>query len=227
MRVLAIEDSSEIVEAISLCLQSRWPEVSLQAAIDGVEGVKMVESESFDIIILDINLPDMDGFEVLRRIRAFSSVPVIVVSVRASLGDRAKGLEMGADDYIVKPFSPSDLVSRVHAVLRRTHTPKLAEGEMVVVQGELTLDLASQRVVCRGETVRLTPTEWKLLYVLVKNVGRTVSGEQILREVWGEEQEYSEPLRTYIRRLRDKLQDDPPQMILTDRGKGYRFIAPT
>jgi len=224
--VLAIEDNPEIVEAISLCLQTRWPEVDLQAAIEGAEGVKVVKSESFDIIILDINLPDMDGFEVLRRIRAFSSVPVIVVSVRASLGDRAKGLEMGADDYIVKPFSPSDLVSRVHAVLRRTHTPKLAEEEMVVVQGELTLDLASQRAVCRGETVRLTPTEWKLLYVLVKNAGRTVSGEQILREVWGEEQEYSEPLRTYIRRLRDKLQDDPPQMILTDRGRGYRFVAP-
>ena len=226
MKVLVIEDSPEIVEAISLCLQSRWSEVSLQAAAEGAEGVRILESESFDIVILDINLPDIDGFEVLRRIRAFSDVPVIIVSVRGNLGDRAKGLEIGADDYIVKPFSPIDLVSRVRAVLRRAQAPKSAEEDMTIVQGELTLNLTSHEVRYRNEIIRLTPTEWKLLYLLVKTPGRTVSGEQILQEVWGGEQADSESLRTYIRRLRDKLGDNPPQMILTDRGQGYRFVIP-
>jgi len=226
MKVLAIEDSSEVVEAISLCLRSRWPEVDLYSVVEGAEGVRMLETDSFDIVILDINLPDMEGFEVLKRIRTFCNVPVIVVSVRGNLGDRAKGLEMGADDYIVKPFSPIDLVSRVHAVLRRSASSRMTGEEMAIVQGDLTVELASHQVVYRGETIRLTPTEWRLLYFLVRNTGRTVNTEDILREVWGEDQTDSEPLRTYVRRLRDKLKDNPPVMIVNDRGSGYRFVSP-
>lgn len=226
MRVLVIEDSADIVEAVTLCLQSRWPEVTFSFAAEGTKGIEILESGSFDIVLLDINLPDMNGFEVLSRIRSFSDVPVIIVSVRRSEVDRARGLEMGADDYIVKPFTPVDLVARVNALLRRAHAPKVTEEQPCIVRGDLTLNLAAHEAYLRGETVRLTPTEYKLLYVLMKNAERTLSSGQISQQVWGEEQAYTESVRAYIRRLRHKLKDTPPQMILTDHGEGYRFIGP-
>lgn len=226
MKLLIIEDSPEIVEAVSICLRSRWPEVTVTSAVEGAEGIKVLESESFDIVILDINLPDIDGFEVLRRLRSFSDVPVIIVSVRGDLGDRAHGLEMGADDYIVKPFSPLDLVARVNALLRRVETPKFTEEELIIVRGELTLNVTSHEANLRGKTIRLSPTEYRLLYVLMKNAGRTLSSKEIVKQVWGEEQADAESVRTYVRRLRDKLKDSPPQMILTDHREGYRFISP-
>ncbi|OGO03237.1 MAG: hypothetical protein A2Y91_02560 [Chloroflexi bacterium RBG_13_54_8] len=227
LRVLIVEDSPEIVEAVSLCLQLRWPGVDISSADDGAKGIRIVESESFDVVILDINLPDIDGFKVLDRIRSFSHVPVIIVSVRRSEKDRTKGLERGADDYIVKPFSPVDLVARVNALLRRSRMPKPAgQEDLTIVHGNLVLNLASHEVRYQDEVVNLTPAEWRLLYVLIKNAGRTVSSEQILHQVWSGENVGSESLRTYIRRLRNKLKDDPPRMILTDRGKGYRFVSP-
>ena len=226
LRALIIEDDAEIIEAVSLCLQLRWPEVVLASAMEGWKGIRELEAEAFDIVILDINLPDMDGFEVLSKVRAFSDVPVIILTVRGRERERAKGLEMGADDYIVKPFSPIDLVARVNAVLRRAQLPKLSGEQPSLVQGDISLNLTSHEASLRGERIGLTPTEYRLLYVLMKSSGRTVNTKQILREVWGEGQVDSESLRTYIRRLREKLKDVPPQMILTDHGEGYRFISP-
>lgn len=227
MRVLIIEDSAEIVEAISLCLQLRWPEVTLSIAAEGTRGIEILQSESFDIVILDLNLPDIDGFKVLGRIRSLSDAPIIIVTVRGEEEDQAKGLEMGADDYIVKPFSPRDLVARVNAVLRRARVAKIIGDQPSVVRGKLTLNLATNEVLLGDQIIKLTPSESKLLYVLMKNAEDTLSSKKILPEAWGKEYMNTNLLRTYIRRLRDKLKDDPPQIILTERGEGYRFVSPS
>ena len=227
MRVLIIEDSAEVVEAVSLCLQLRWPEAILSVAAEGTRGIELLESESFDLIVLDINLPDIDGFEVLKRIRSFSDVPVIILTVRGKEEDQARGLEMGADDYIVKPFRPRDLVARVNTVLRRAHVSKVIGEQPSVVRGKLILNLASNEVRLGDQIIKLTPTECKVLYVLMNNAEHTLSSKKILQEVWGKEYMNTAPLRTYIRRIRDKLKDNPPQIILTEHGGGYRFISPS
>ncbi len=223
MRVLIIEDSVEVVEAVSLCLQLRWPEATLSVSAEGTRGIEMLELKSFDIIILDINLPDIDGFEVLKQIRSFSNVPIIIVTVRGKEEDQTRGLEMGADDYIVKPFRPRDLVARVNAVLRRAHVPKVGGDQSSVVRGKLTLNLTTNEVLLGDQIIKLTPTESKLLYVLMNNAESTLSSREISQEVWGREYATTDSIRTLIRRLRDKLNDNPPQIILTARGEGYRF----
>ncbi len=228
MRVLIIEDSAEVVEAVSLCLQLRWPEATLSISTEGARGIEMVESESFDLVILDINLPDIGGFEVLKQIRSFSNVPTIIVTVRGKDEDQARGLEMGADDYIVKPFRPRDLVARVNAVLRRTHTPETGGDQPSIVRGKLTLNLATNEALLRDQIIRLTPTESKLLYVLMNNAENTLSCRQISQAVWKQEYVNSDRLRTYVRRLRNKLRDKPlPEIILTEYGGGYRFNSPS
>ena len=227
MRVLIIEDSAEVVEAVSLCLQLRWPEATLSVSAEGTRGIEMLESKSFDLIILDINLPDIDGFEVLKQIRSFSNVSIIIVTVRGREEDQTRGLEMGADDYIVKPFRPRDLVARVNAVLRRAHVPKVGGDRPSVVRGKLTLNLATNEAQLREETTKLTPIESKLLYVLMNNDKNTLSSRKMSQEVWGKEYLNTDHLRTYIRRLRNKLRDNPPQIILNQRGEGYRFVSPT
>lgn len=226
MRVLIIEDDANVVESVSLCLQLRWPEVILTIAAEGTRGVEILESDSADMVILDINLPDIDGFEVLKRIRSFSNVPIIILTVRESKEDQARGLEMGADDYIVKPFSPRDVVARVNAVLRRTNLPQVTQEQPSIVHGKLILDLRTNEVRLGDQIIKLTLTESKLLYALMKNAGHTVSSEKILQEVWGKEHMNTDSLRTYIRRLRDKLNDNPPRIILTERREGYRFVGP-
>ena len=227
MRVLIIEDSHEVVEAVALCLQLRWPEVTISTASEGAVGVEIMKSEPIDMIILDINLPDIDGFEVLKRIRSFSNVPIVILTVRGREEDQARGLEMGADDYIVKPFRPRDLVARVNAVLRRYNIPKVPRELATIVRGKLTLNITKNEAQLRGKIIKLTPTESKLLYVLMENGKGTILNEEISREVWGEEHTNTDRLRTYIRRLRNKLNDNPPQIILTEYGEGYKFISPS
>lgn len=226
MKVLIIEDSAEVVEALSLCFQVRWPEVELVVAIEGSRGLEILRSQSFDIVILDLNLPDIDGFEVLNKIRSFSNVPIIIVTVRGKEDDQARGLEMGADDYIVKPFRPRDLVARVNAVLRRSTVLEAATEQSFMVRGSLTLDFVRNEVHLGDRTIKLTPTECKLFHILIKDAEHTVDINKILQGVWGKEFSDAELLRTYIRRLRDKLDDNPPQMILTKRGEGYMFVSP-
>lgn len=227
MKALIIEDSADVAEAVSLCLQLRWQQVVPSVVTEGIRGVEILQSESFDIVILDINLPDIDGFEVLNRIRSFSNVPIIIVTVRGKEEDQARGLEMGADDYIVKPFRPRDLVARVSAVLRRSSFPEVTREQPSVVRGKLILNLTTNEACLEDRIMKLTPTESKLLYVLMENAEDTLSSKKISQEVWGKEYMNTDLLRTYIRRLRDKLNDNPPQIILTERGEGYRFVSPS
>lgn len=226
MKALIIDNSPEVVEAISLCLQLRWPDATTSTAADGATGIEILESESFDIIILDINLPDIDGFEVLNRIRSFSKVPIIIVTVRGNEEDQARGLEIGADDYIVKPFRPRDLVARMNAVLCRTQLSRPSKEEPSIIRGRLILNLTTNEVRFGVKTLKLTPTECRLLYFLMHNAERIISSRKILQEIWGEEYVNTDVVRTYIRRLRDKLDDNPPQIVITGRGEGYRFVSP-
>ena len=227
MRALIIEDNADVVEAVSLCLQLRWPEVILSIATEGAKGIETLEYESFDVIILDINLPDIDGFAVLERIRSFSNVPIIILTVRGNEDDQARGLEMGADDYIVKPFKPRCFVARVNAVLRRSRVSKVIVTQSSIVRGKLMLNLTTNQVQLGEKIVKLTPTECRVLYVLMNNVEHTLSSKKISQDIWGQEYMKTELVRTYIRRLRDKLNDNPPQIILSRRGEGYRFVSPT
>jgi len=226
LKVLIIEDNAEVVEAVSLCLQLRWPEADILIAAEGYRGIEMLEANPADIVILDINLPDIEGFQVLERVREFSNVPVIILTVRGREEDQTRGLETGADDYIVKPFRPRDLVARVNAVLRRSATPK-APGELpYIVRGKLTLNFTSNEAHIGDQTIKLTPTESKLLYVLMENGKGALSSEHVSRQVWGKEDMNTDPVRTYIRRLRNKLNDNPHQIILTEYGGGYKFVSP-
>jgi len=226
LKVLIVEDNAEVVEAVSLCLQLRWPEASILIAAEGYKGIEMLEADSVDIVILDINLPDIEGFQVLERVRAFSNVPVIILTVRGREQDQTKGLEIGADDYIVKPFRPRDLVARVNAVLRRSVSPK-APGELpYIIRGKLTLNFTSNEARIGDQTIKLTPTESKLLYVLMENAKSTLSSKNVSQQVWGKDDMNTDPVRTYIRRLRNKLNDNPPQIILTEYGEGYKFVSP-
>ena len=227
MNALIIEDDANVVEAVSLCLQLRWPEVDISFATDGAGGVDMTKLKPFDITILDINLPDIDGFEVLKQIRSFSNMPIIILTVRGNEDDQAKGLEMGADDYVVKPFRPRDLVARMNAVLRRSRISVDITEQPSIIRGKFILNLSSNDVRIGEDTVKLTPTESKLLYTLMKNAGVTLSISQILQEVWGKESASPEILRTQVRRIRDKIKDKPPSIILNQRGIGYRFVSPT
>ena len=227
MKILVIEDDANVVEAVSLCLQLRWPEVTISIAAEGTKGIELLESGSFDIVILDINLPDVDGFEALKRIRSFSNVPIIILTVRGGEEDQVRGLEMGADDYIVKPFNPRDVIARVNSVLRRAGVPKVTTGQPLVVRGKLILNLANNEVRFGEEIAKLAPNESRLLYILMNNAGQTISSERIVQEVWQGKHINNDLVRTYIRRLRDKLKDRPPQIIVSKRGEGYRFVSPT
>jgi DNA-binding response OmpR family regulator len=226
LKVMIIEDSPEVVEAVSLCLQLRWPETEIIVSAEGTRGIESLRSNDFDILILDINLPDVDGFQVLQNVRSFSDVPTIILTVRGKEDDQARGLEMGADDYIVKPFRPRDLVARVNAVLRRYTLGVVGKEKPTIVRGKLTLNLTNNEVTLREKTCKLTPTEAKLLYVLMENPEDTLSGEKIASAIWGKEPADTDELRTYVRRLRNKLKDNPPRVILTDYGEGYKFVTP-
>lgn len=225
MKVLIIEDSLEVAEAVSLCLQVRWPEATTAVAPEGARGLELLKSESFDIVILDINLPDMDGFDVLRQMRLFSNVPTIVLTVRKKEEEQVAGLEIGADDYIVKPFRPRDLVARVNALLRRTDSSKISQKQPSITRGKLTLNLTNNEAHLGDKVATLTPTESKLLYVLMEKAEETISNEEISRAIWGKTISDTSHTRTYIRRLRDKLNDNPPRIILTEHGEGYRLVS--
>ena len=180
-----------------------------------------------DVILLDVMMPDIDGFEVLKMIREISSVPVIMLTAKGEEDDRVRGLELGADDYITKPFSPRELVSRVRAVLRRNDIASGGVRGLIEVDDRLQIDFDRREVWVEGQLIKLRPTEYRLLYHLVQNAGWVVTHDQLLAKVWGYEYR-DEPhyVRLYINYLRQKLEKDPanPQYILTERGVGYRFI---
>lgn len=229
MKILVIEDSPDIVDVISLCFELRWPEAKVVSTAEGKKGINMVKTENPDLVILDLGLPDIDGFEVLKNVRTFSNVPVIIVTVRGDEVDRVRGLELGADDYITKPFSHIELLARVQAVLRRTQMPQFKTGKKSFMSPRLTIDFNSREVNVDGKPIRLTPIEFNLLQYLAVNADTVITHWALLEKVWGEEYTNApEYLKVYVQRLRNKLEEDPsnPRLILSERGIGYKFVTP-
>lgn len=224
MKVLVIEDDRDIVEAITLAFKIRWPEARLVSTHLGEKGVELVESESPDVVILDLGLPDMSGFEVLRQIRLFSSVPVIVLTVRAEESDIVKGLEWGADDYITKPFKQLELLSRVQVQMRRQSS---TAETTPLSYGTLQFDPSTRQLLYGEKEVNLTATESQIIYQLMKNAGRVVTHAAVAEGVWGVDYPGAiDSLKVYIRRLREKIEEDPshPKLILTKAGVGYSLV---
>ena len=198
-------------------------------ASNGLEAIDHVREDLPDLVLLDVMMPEMDGFEALSIIRETSTVPVIMLTVRDDEDDKVKGLALGADDYVTKPFSPRELASRIQAVLRRVEMDSPASGSQsqVTVDEYLQIDFNRRAVVVDGLEVKLRPTEYRLLYHLVNNAGRTLTHEMILAKVWGYEyRDESQYVRLYITYLRQKIEPDPgqPRYIFTERGLGYRFV---
>jgi len=229
MKVVVIDDSPEIIEVVTLCFQLRWGNTAVLPANNGTKGLELVEKENPDLVILDIGLPDMDGFEVLREIRRFSAVPVIMLTVKSEDTDIAKGLELGADDYVTKPFSHIELLARVQAVMRRAKGTTTPSEEKPYVSGKLHVDFARNEVMVAGKPVKLTSTEYKLLYHLIKNEGHLISHENLLTKACGEGyRDARDLLRVHIQHLRQKLGDnvESPRIIVTEHGMGYKFVSP-
>ncbi|RPI88673.1 MAG: DNA-binding response regulator [Chloroflexi bacterium] len=224
-RILVVDDEERMVRFIRLNLEQDGFRVT--EAYRGSQAVDKLRSALPDLVLLDVMMPDMDGFDVLRIIREISSIPVIMLTAKGEEDDRVRGLELGADDYVTKPFSPRELVSRVRAVLRRTETAGGGTHGLIEVDDRLKIDFDRHEVSVEGKLVNLRPTEYRLLYHLVQNAGWVVSHDQILANVWGYEYR-DEPhyVRLYINYLRKKLEEDPatPKYILTERGVGYRFV---
>jgi two-component system, OmpR family, KDP operon response regulator KdpE len=223
-RVLVVDDEPSIVRALRINLTARKYEVS--TATDGASGLAAVARDRPDVMILDLGLPDMDGTEVIRGVRGWSSTPIIVLSVWGQENQKVAALDAGADDYVTKPFGMDELLARLRAAVRRAAP---APDEPVVSTAHFTVDLAAKRVTRDGDgNVGLTPTEWQLLEVLVRNRGRLVTQRQLLQEVWGPAyQTESNYLRVYVAQLRRKLEPEPsrPRYLLTEPGMGYRFQA--
>ena len=228
MKILVVDDAPEVVESVRLGFTLQWREVDVIGAGEGERALTLVEQESPDLVLLDIGLPDLDGYRVLERLREFSDVPVVMLTARDDTLDKVKGLELGADDYITKPFDHLELLARVKAVLRRLDLPAPRSRAPSFRAGDLEVDFAAQEARLRGERLDLTPTEYKLLYHLVRNAGRVLPHGTLLARVWGREYvDEVDYVRVYIRRLRDKLGDDPEhsRYIRTERGLGYRFLS--
>jgi two-component system KDP operon response regulator KdpE len=222
-RVLVVDDEPQIVRALRINLSARGYEVSTAAT--GQEALKVAASARPDVVVLDLGLPDIDGTTVIEGLRGWTSVPIIVLSARADSGDKVSALDAGADDYVTKPFGMDELLARLRAAVRRAASVPTGE-EAVVETSAFTVDLAAKKVLRDGAEVHLTPTEWGVLELLVRNRGKLVAQKQLLQEVWGpayaSETHY---LRVYLAQLRRKLEPQPsrPRHLLTEAGMGYRF----
>ena len=226
-KLLIIEDDSDLVRALELYFSGAGYEII--SAEDGREGLQKLYDERPSIVILDIALPKMDGWDVCRRIRELSDVPIVMLTARTQEDERVKGLRLGADDYIVKPFSLKELEARLEAVLRRAREARAERAEILFANDELVVDADRLAVTREGKHVDLTPTELRLLLFLAENTGRVLTHRQILDKIWGAE--YAEDVdyvKLFIYRLRRKIEPDPkhPKYILTERGIGYRFVKP-
>ncbi len=226
-RVLVVDDEPRYVRAISVNLEASGYQVL--TAPDGNRAVEAAAAEAPDLILLDIRMPGMDGYEACRRIREFSSVPIIMLTAKAEAADKVQGLDAGADDYVTKPFSADELMARVRAALRRVELASQPAPRAFFEAGELVIDFAQQRVFVRGEEIKLTPTEYRLLSELVREAGRVLVPEHLLENVWGPGYVGENRLLWQaIHRLRHKIERDPqePHLIQTRPGIGYVFVAP-
>jgi len=222
-RILVVDDDRQLLRALRINLSARGYEVVVAA--DGATALNAASRQPPDLVVLDLGLPDVDGVDVVEGLRGWSAVPVIVLSARDQEQSKVRALDAGADDYVTKPFGMDELLARVRAALRRgSPVPQ----EPVVTTEAFTIDLAARRVTRDGANVRLTPTEWHLLEVLVRNAGKLVPHRQLLQEVWGPKYESeTNYLRVYLAQLRAKLEPDParPRHLLTEPGMGYRFVV--
>ncbi len=223
--ILVVDDESRMRRFMRMNLDLEGYRVI--EAENGLQAIDRVREDLPDLVLLDVMMPELDGFEALRLIRETSNVPIIMLTVKGDEEDRVHGLELGADDYVTKPFSPRELSSRIKAVLRRTEMPAPAEQSIIKVDDRLQIDFNRRQVIVEGEEVKLRPTEYRLLYHLVNNAGWTLPHETLLAKVWGHEyRDETHYLRLYITYLRQKIEEDPtyPKYILTERGLGYRFV---
>jgi DNA-binding response OmpR family regulator len=222
-KILVIDDEETTVQLISILLERRGYEVI--KAYRAEDGLRKAYRTHPDLVLLDIMMPEMDGWEVCRRLRELSDVPIIFLTARSEIRDVVKGLEMGADDYIVKPYDNDELVARVRAHLRRAPAPSISE-ELVFDGGDFRVNFLNREVRVRSRPIHLTPKEFNLLGVLVRNAGRVITRNELVTEAWGPEYaDAIDSLKLYVHYLRQKIEQDPqrPQYILTSRGVGYRF----
>ena len=227
MKVLLIEDDDSIVETVTLALQMRWPEAQLIHTPLGEKGIELVKTASPDVVILDLGLPDTSGFDVLKRIRLFSSLPIVILTVRADESDIVKGLEWGADDYMTKPFRQLELLARLKSLTRRQSLPI---ETATLVYGPLRFDPSNRELFCGDRRVDITSTEGQILHRLMINPGHVVTSSGLAEAVWGENRPgAANNLRVHIRRLRQKVEADPnrPRLVRTKPGVGYFLAKPS
>ncbi|HEX2314070.1 MAG TPA: response regulator [Thermomonospora sp.] len=223
-RVLLVEDDPGLVRALRINLRTRG--YTVDAAPDGRTALDLAARHSPDVVVLDLGLPDMDGVEVITGLRGWLTAPIIVLSARHGSRDKVRALDTGADDYVTKPFGMDELLARLRAAVRRAAPAGRDGGDAVVETASFTVDLAAKKAVREGREVRLTPTEWHILEILVRNPGRLVAQRRLLHEVWGPAYEKeTNYLRVYLAQLRRKLEPDPghPRHLITEPGMGYRF----
>jgi len=223
-RILIVDDELSILKFLRSNLEDRG--YTAISATNGEEALHIIERELPDLIILDVMMPKMDGFEVCRRLREWSQIPIIMLSARGDEKDKVKCLDLGADDYIVKPFGANELMARVSAVLRRTRTAGISTTKSSITSGDLVINFAKRQVTRAGTEVKLTPTEYSLFQELAMNSGKVLTHTHLLKRVWGSEyQDEREYLHVFVRRLRAKLESDPnhPRYILNVSGVGYQF----
>ncbi len=223
MKILVADDDPQFLRALRITLAAKGYEVVVAA--DGRQALSLAIDERPDLVMLDLGMPRLDGVEVIEGLRGWSTAPILVVSGRTGAADKVQALDAGADDYVTKPFAMDELLARIRALTRRVPGQ---DAEPVVAFGDVTVDLAAHAVERAGERVRLTPTEWKVLELLLRNPGRLVTRQTLLTEIWGSEHVTDTGyLRLYLAQLRRKLEADPsqPRHLLTESGMGYRFEA--
>lgn len=228
MKILLIDDDAEIRASVRLGFELQWRDVDFAEAASGADGLRLVEDERPDLVLLDVGLPDTDGYAVLREIRSFTAVPVIMLTARDEPIDKVRGLEAGADDYVGKPFDHLELMARVRAVLRRLDLKAPTARTAVYHRGDLELDTDAREARVGGERVALTALEWRIVDLLVANAGWVVPHDRLLARAWSRDEPGDlDTLRVIVRRLRAKLGDDAdaPRYIETLRGVGYRLVA--
>jgi len=224
-RVLVADDEPDLLYAIKLYLEDEG--FTVFTAVNGHDALEILKDRLPDVVVLDVMMPEMDGFETLKHVRESSPVPVIMLTAKGEESDKIRGLGLGADDYVTKPFSQRELLGRIQAVIRRSEMPRSLPKTQIKIDDHLAVDFARGDVTRDGEKITLTPTEYRLLFHLVSNPGRVLTNETLLVRVWGREyREEDHYVRLYVSYLRQKIEPDPshPRYIQTEKGLGYRFV---
>jgi two-component system KDP operon response regulator KdpE len=227
MKILIVDDEQRLLDALTAGFQFQWQDAEVLTASTATQGLDAFFAHTPDVVVLDVGLPDRSVFEVLKDIRRVSDVPVLILSAAGDEMDQVRGLQLGADDYLVKPFSGLALMAHIQAVLRRAELPPPVSAAPDFLAADLTINFQSREVTSRGEVVKLTPFEYKLLFHLVRNAGRLLPHRALMERIWGADYDPTEhQLRVLINRVRAKIEHDDVRFIETERGLGYRFVRP-